>query len=115
MMSDTMTETILSGLLRRVQSLEDKVHKLETDTLIEVTGLPPEVLAENGLLPDPPATTRKGRGYRPLLKSEIIEARAKCKTEAATARRLGVSFKTLKKYSKDFGLWQPTKAGRKKQ
>lgn len=115
MMSQSMTETILLGLVRRVQSLESKVHKIETDTILEVSGLPPEVLAESGLLPDPPTTTRKGRGYRPLLKSEIIEARAKCKTEAATARRLGVSFKTLKKYSKDFGIWDPTRTGRKKQ
>lgn len=109
-----MTEEILLNLVRRVQELEQKVHRLETDAIVKAVELPPDILAESGLLPDPPTTTRRGNGHRPLLESEIREARAKCKTEAATARRLGVSFKTLKRYSKAFRIWQPTRSGGKK-
>jgi hypothetical protein len=98
---------VLVNLVRRVQDLETKVFKLETDAIVKRTEQPLDVLTESGLLPDPPTVTKTGKGYRPLLLSEIQEAKSRCKNESACARYLQVSFKTYKKYCRLLQVWEP--------
>lgn len=46
-----------------------------------------------------------GRPKRMLLESEVLAAQSISKTEAESARRLGVSFMTYRKYAKMYGLY----------
>lgn len=50
-----------------------------------------------------PRRGKRGKGARPLLESEIREARAKSQSAKETARRLGVTYDTYKKYAKMYG------------
>jgi len=50
-----------------------------------------------------PKRRKRGRGARPLLESEIREARAQSQSAKETARRLGVTYDTYKKYAKMYG------------
>jgi hypothetical protein len=46
-----------------------------------------------------------GRPKRMLLESEVLAAQSISKTEAESARKLGVSFMTYRKYAKMYGLY----------
>ena len=50
-----------------------------------------------------PKRGKRGKAARPLLESEIREARAKSQSAKETARRLGVTYITYKKYAKMYG------------
>jgi hypothetical protein len=100
-------ERHLAILYRTVEDLQKKVHNLENKKILDETQLPPEILAQNGLLPPKPTKLKRGRGYRPLLKSEIEEAKKHSPFAAAQARWLGVHHNTYKKYAKLYGIYEP--------
>jgi hypothetical protein len=113
-MSVSIEETILIGLVRRIEVLEKEVHALKTHEILDKTGIAEEALRESGFLPEAPKVTRRGLGCRPLLKSEILEAQATRKSMAACARLLQVSYNTLRKYCLLYGCWHPTRRGTRK-
>lgn len=100
-------DRVIAILLKDVQTMKEELHTLKTEKVLSETGLPQDVLEENGLFPEPPKKRKRGRGFRPLLLSEILEAKEHSVNEAGAARYLGVSDKTYKKYAKEFQLWNP--------
>lgn len=98
---------LMEVLYRDLEEMKKKVHALETEKVLQETQLPPELLLQNGLLPKPISRIKVGRGYRPLLKSEIEEAQQHEIFARGQARYLGVSFSNLKKYSKLYGIYKP--------
>lgn len=96
------------GLLyKELQELKHKVQELETKKVLDETQLPVEVLVANGMLPDNPNVLKRGRGWRPLLRSEIEEAIKVSPFCSDQARYLKVAIVTYRKYAKQHGLWNP--------
>jgi ribosomal protein L44E len=100
-------ERLLTVMYRELQEVKKKLHEVETQKVLNETQLPPEVLEENGLLPEPPKHFKRGKGYRPIMKSEIEEVQKQTPFAAAQARLLGCHFSTYKKYCKMYGIWNP--------
>lgn len=100
-------DRLISVLYRKVEEVEKKLHELQTKKIIDETQLPLEVLENNELLPRPPRKVRRGRGYRPILQSEIEEAKKHGMSAASQAKWLGIHLATYKRYSKMYGIWTP--------
>jgi len=103
----TGNDRLVSILYRKVEAMEKKVYDLETKKIIDETQIPNEILENSGLLPNKPKKLKRGRGYRPLLQSEIEEAKKHGVSCPAQARWMGVALSTYKKYSKKYGIWHP--------
>ena len=97
---------LVSVLYRNVEELKQKVHDLETKKIIDETQLPVEILERSGLLPKRELRLKRGRGYRPLLQSEIEEAKTHSVFAAGQARWLGINFKTYKKWARFYGIYE---------
>jgi len=52
---------------------------------------------------------KRGRGARPLLKSEILEAQDQSRSAAEAARKLDVSYNTYKKWARQYGIFDRLK------
>lgn len=103
----TGSERTLNVLLKEVHELKNKVFELQTKKIIDETQLPVELLSQNGLLPVKPLKLKRGKGYRPLLKSEIEDVQKQTPFVAAQARLLNVSYSTIRKYSELYGIFNP--------
>lgn len=103
----TGMERNVAVMYKTLQALEVKVHELETKKIIDETGIPPEILRENGMLPSPPRKLKRGRGFRQILLSEILEAKKKSVNEAGVARLLNCNYKTYRKYATLYGVYDP--------
>ena len=106
-------ERLLILALKKLDSLESRVNDIETTKIIDETKLPPELLNDNNLLPATPKRTYRGKGYRPLLISEIEEAQKNSNTAAGQSRYLGVSYKTYRKYCILYNMHHPNETGDK--
>ena len=102
----TGLERLLTIALRRIEDLELKVNKISNQKIIDETKLSPDVLSENGLLDTAPKKTKRGQGYRPILKGEIEEALDKTVNAASAARYLAVSRDTFVKYARMYGVYR---------
>ena len=100
-------ERLLAVLYRSMMEMKEKLHELETKKVLDETQLPPELLAQNGLLPPRPKHYKRGRGFRPILQSEIEEAKTHSPFAAQQAKWLGVHLSTYKKYAKLYGIYEP--------
>jgi hypothetical protein len=69
--------------------------------------MPPELLEQSGMLPNGPSKLKRGRGYRPLLRSEIEDAVKVSPFGSDQAKYLGVAVSTYRKYATRHGLWKP--------
>ena len=103
----TGDERLTGIMLKKIENLEHKIHELETKKILDETALPPEILAANGMLPPEPKTVQRGRGFRPLLRSEIEEAIKVSPFCSDQAKHLGVCIGTYRKYAKQHNLWNP--------
>ncbi len=103
----TGSERILNVILKKMEDMENKIHDLETKKILDETHLPKELLEENDLLPHKPLKLKPGKGYRPLMRSEIEEAKKISPFAAQQAKWMGVSTTTYKKYSQLYGIWEP--------
>jgi len=101
------TDRDMAIVFRRVEELEKELHRFKTEKIISETQLPSELLENSGLLPHPPKKTKRGKGYRQILQSEIEEAKKHALSCAGQARWMGVSLLTYKKYSRMYGIWDP--------
>ena len=101
----------LQDLKKEVKEIKD-INSLGEDIAKEVANEVKE-LQENGIsIPhlekqaQPflfPRRGKRGKAARPLLESEIREARSKSQSAKETARRLGVTYDTYKKYARMYG------------
>lgn len=104
---------VLSVLAKKVDELSKELYEVKKERLLKETQLPPELLEQLGLPPQPPPKLRRGRGYRPIMAHEILAAKEALKSkypeinEAMVARYLGISYDTHKKYARMHGLWEP--------
>lgn len=97
-------DRLLSIALRKISELEHEVREMRVKRLVEENQIDINVLDENGLLPPPIRKTKRGRGYRPILQSEIEDAQAKADTAMGAARLLGISYPLFRKYAKLYGI-----------
>jgi hypothetical protein len=110
----TGVERLLSIALRRIEELANEIKDIKTKQILEETQLDRSVLDENGLLPPPVRKTKRGRGYRPILQSEIEEAQAKAETAMGAARLLGISYPLFRKYAKRYGIHRINRSAARK-
>ena len=110
----TGIERLLSIALRRIEELANEVKDIKTKKILEETQLDRSVLDENGLLPPPIRKTKRGRGYRPILQSEIEEAQSHADNAAGAARWLGISYPLFRKYAKRYGIHKINRAAARK-
>lgn len=101
-------ERVMVIMAREIDRLKEKLHNLENKKIIEETQIPLEILKENKIIiPFKKRFTKRGRGFKPILKWEIEEAQKQNVNESAAARWLGVNFLTYKHYAKKYGLYNP--------
>lgn len=107
-------ERTISVLAQTLDELVQEVHDLKKEKLLKETQLPLEALEHLGISPEPPSRIKRGHGYRPILKHEILEAKETLKAkypnginEAMVARHLRITYPTYKKYARMHGVWEP--------
>lgn len=100
-------DRILAVLVKEFDKLKRKVSEIEITKIIDETQLPRNILEENNMLPRPRRKLKRGRGYRPILKSEILEAKSHSVSEGGAARWMGISFDTYKRYAKLYDIYDP--------
>jgi hypothetical protein len=103
----TRDERLLTVLYKQVEEVKKELHDLKTKKILDETQLPSELLEQSGLLPKLHRKLKRGRGFRPLLSSEIIEAKKHSKFGSQQARYMGVCLRTYIKYARMYGLWEP--------
>jgi hypothetical protein len=103
----TGDERLMGVLYKKIEDLAKEVHELKTKKIIDETQMPPELLEQSGMLPPDPTRVERGRGFRPLLRSEIEEAIKVSPFCSDQAKHLGVCIGTYRKYAKPLGLWKP--------
>lgn len=94
-------------IFKEIEDLKNKVHELETKKILDETQLPQEILEENNMFPCKPRKLKRGRGYRPIMQSEIEEAKKHAINEKGAARWMGIGYYTYRKYCKLYGIWDP--------
>ena len=102
-------ERLVTILYKKVEELEKNVHDLKTKQVIDELQLPPEVLANSGLVPQKPKKLNRGGGYRPILQSEIEEAKKHSPFASQQAKWMGISIDTYVKYAKMYGIYEPSR------
>ena len=75
--------------------------------ILDETHFPMAMLEDNNLLPEGSLRTKRGKGYRPLLRSEIEDAKKRYIFGSDQAKYLGVAVSTYRKYASKYGLWEP--------
>ena len=103
----TGEDRLMGVLYKKIEDLAKEVHELKTQRIIDETQMPPELLAQSGMLPEDPKKIRRGRGWRPLLRSEIEDAIKSSPFCSDQAKHLGVCVGTYRKYAKQHNLWNP--------
>jgi hypothetical protein len=103
----TGMDRVVTILYKKIEELDKEVHDLKTKKIIDETQMPREVLEQAGMFPPGVKTLRRGRGYRPLLRSEIEDAIKVSPFCTDQAKYLGVAVSTLRRYAKPLGLWKP--------
>lgn len=106
----------MADVAKRVVDMEKRLANVERDKVAETVKLPKEFIEATGIIREP-TYLKRGRGSRPLLLSEIEEAyKQNDNCAAASARWLGVRYRTFQKHAKRAGIWKtnPWKRGDKK-
>lgn len=104
--STTDETRVIDVLVKAVEELKQQVFELKTQKVIDELQLPMDVLKESGLMPEKPIRVMRGKGWRPLLESEILEAQQHCSNAMDCSRYLGVDYRTYKKYAKRYGVFK---------
>lgn len=103
-------DRVIHSLVSTVEDLKKQVTDLQNKELQKE--LPQDVIDANNLAIKPPHRLKVGKGWRPLLESEIKEAQEHSDNMTGQARYLGVSFDCYKKYCKRYGMWKPNPWGK---
>lgn len=102
-----MDQRMVGVLISEIEKLKSEVHEIKNKKIIDELQLPEDVLESSGYIEKKPKRLKRGRGFRPLLESEILDAKSKRISCAGQASYLGVSFATYKKYAQLYGLFEP--------
>lgn len=104
-------DKVTDFLVKEVVRLHKEVDDIRNNKIIETLQIPESELQEAGVLKKS-HRLKQGRGWRPLLESEIEEAQSKtsCATEAA--RYLEINYRTYKKWCLIYGKWKTNPWGR---
>lgn len=105
-------DRVIHQLVGRISDLEKVVKNIQNDKVIESLQLPHDVLESAGVITQPPPRLKRGKGWRPLLESEINEALSHCNNATDCARYLGVDYKTYKKWATKYGLFKANPWGK---
>ena len=103
----TGDDRLMGVMYKKIEDLAKEVHELKTQKIIDETQMPPELLAQSGMLPPDPTKVSRGRGWRPLLRSEIEDAIKVSPFCSDQAKYLGVCVGTYRKYAIPHNLWHP--------
>ena len=98
---------LMTILYKKVEGLEQEVIDLKTKKIIDETQFPVNMLEQNGLIPHKPMKLKRGRGYRPIFRSEIEEAKTHSPFATRQAKWLGVHPRTYRKYCRMYNIWDP--------
>lgn len=101
-------DRLYTVLYKKIEELSNEVHDLKTKKVLDETQMPPELLENAGLLPQPKKKWKRGRGFRPLLRSEIEDAQKQSIFCSEQAKYLGIGIATYRKYCLQYGIWNPT-------
>src|SRR5579862_4817135 len=96
---------VLGSVVKELQELKQKVANIENDKILESLKLPEEDLKAAGIISEP-TRLKRGRGNRPLLESEILDAQAHSNNASDAARYLQVHYVTYKKWAKHYGIFK---------
>ena len=104
-LTDKDNDQLIHSLINTIEGLKKSVTDLQNKELQRE--LPQDVIDANNLAIKPPHRLKVGKGWRPLLESEILEARQHSDNMTGQAAYLGVSYDAYKKYCKRYNLWKP--------
>lgn len=103
---------VLGVLVNEFHTLKQEVADIKNEAILKALQLPEEDLKAAGVLSDNDARLKRGRGGRPLLESEILEAQSKTTNAHAAARYLQVHYATYKKWAKHYGIFKTNPWGK---
>src|SRR4051812_1985551 len=81
-------ERVVGVLARDLEAVKKQVSEIKNDKIVEALQLPKEELEEAGVI-TVPHRLKAGRGWRPLLESEIDEAQSNTENATDAAKYLG--------------------------
>ena len=98
-------EHLISSLRNDLLKLKEELYDLRVKQTASEMHLPESMIKSSKDIQRPRRMLR-GLGATPLLESEIIEAKNKCKTAGGAARFLNVSYPCYKRYATLYGLFE---------
>lgn len=98
-------EKNISSLKKELLELKELVKNLQIKQLSKDLQLSEDVIANSSDI-QKVRGTKNGRGFIPLLESQIREAQEHAVTAGGAAKYLKVNYVTYKKYAKLYGLWK---------
>ena len=97
-------DRVIHSLIQTVEDLKKTVTQIQNGKVLETLQLPEDVLEQVGIIQEVPHRLKRGRGWRPLLESEIKEAQEKSNTAKGCAKYLNINYKTYKRWAIYYGL-----------
>jgi hypothetical protein len=110
--SDEDKNRIISSLVSIVDNIKKDIYLFKKQKLKEELQLSDEIIESSGLLVSKPRRLKRGRGFRPIVESEILDAQKHSPSIRGQAAYLNVSTVTYTKYAKMYGLYKPLKSNR---
>lgn len=109
-------ERVVGVLARDLEAVKKQVSEIKNDKIVEALQLPKEELEEAGVI-TVPHRLKAGRGWRPLLESEIDEAQSNTENATDAAKYLGIAYRTYRKWCLVYNKWKinPWGKGSKKK
>lgn len=109
-------ERVVGVLAKELEVVKKQVSEIKNDKIVEALQLPKDQLEEAGVITIP-HRLKAGRGWRPLLESEIDEAQSHTENSTEAARYLGINYRTYKKWCLIYNKWKinPWGKGSKKK
>ena len=109
-------EKAMGVFAKELELVKKQLSDIHNNKIIEALQLPTEQLEEAGLITIP-HRLKAGRGWRPLLESEIDEAQSKTENATEAAKYLGIAYRTYRKWCLVYNKWKinPWGKGSKKK
>lgn len=109
-------DRVIDVLVRDVERLKKEVDDIRNDKIIDALQIPVNELEESGVLKKL-HRLKQGKGWRPLLESEIDEAQSKTTCATESAKYLGINYRTYRKWCLVYSKWKinPWGKGSKKK
>lgn len=102
---------VLDVLFREVKRLKKEINDIQNGKIIDELKLP-EDRPKEVVIPKVPHRLDTGKGWRPLLESEIDEAQSKTENATEAAKYLGLTYRTYKKWCDVYNKWKTNPWGK---